>query len=157
MIYLIDGHNLIPHIRGLSLHDLDDEQSLIEILQEFSRVARKKIEVYFDKAPAGQARTVKKGMIVVHFIHEKSTADQAIIRRLRNSGKNARSFCVVTSDHRIQAETRAMHASVIESGTFTKELDKAITDHQTTNIDSSNLSEDELRGWIELFEKRKEN
>ena len=50
MPYLIDGHNLIPKIPGLSLEMLDDEDRLIELLQEFARVRRQRIEVFFDQA-----------------------------------------------------------------------------------------------------------
>ena len=35
MSYLIDGHNLIPKIPGLTLRQMDDENELIEILQRF--------------------------------------------------------------------------------------------------------------------------
>ena len=45
---IVDGHNLIPKIKGLSLKMLDDESELIQILQEYARLTRKKIEVYFD-------------------------------------------------------------------------------------------------------------
>ena len=37
MPYLIDGHNLIPKVRGLSLQSMDDEMELVELLQEFCR------------------------------------------------------------------------------------------------------------------------
>jgi len=79
MIFLIDGHNLIPHIPGLSLKELDDECQLIGMLQEFSRVSRQRVEVYFDKAPAGQSGTRNYGAVKAHFIREDSTADEAII------------------------------------------------------------------------------
>ena len=38
MPYLIDGHNLIPKVAGLSLKAVDDEMQLIELLQEFCRI-----------------------------------------------------------------------------------------------------------------------
>ena len=41
MGYLIDGHNLIPKIPGMSLRMEDDEQELIQLLQDFSRYKRK--------------------------------------------------------------------------------------------------------------------
>ncbi|MBP1702274.1 MAG: hypothetical protein H6Q38_1381, partial [Chloroflexi bacterium] len=41
MPYIVDGHNLIPKIPGLSLRAIDDEMQLIELLQEFCRVQRK--------------------------------------------------------------------------------------------------------------------
>ncbi len=38
---IIDGHNLIPKVRGLSLQRLDDELELIQKLQTYCRVRRK--------------------------------------------------------------------------------------------------------------------
>ena len=51
MPYLIDGHNLIPKL-GLRLDSVDDEMELVAILQEFARLERSQIEVYFDGAPS---------------------------------------------------------------------------------------------------------
>ena len=55
MPYLIDGHNLIPRIPGLSLKDLDDETALIQILQRFAARQGSRVDVFFDRAPPGQA------------------------------------------------------------------------------------------------------
>ena len=44
MPYIIDGHNLIPHV-GLRLNALDDEMALVEMLREFCRVKKKRVEV----------------------------------------------------------------------------------------------------------------
>jgi len=122
MIFLIDGHNLIPHIPGLSLKELDDECQLIGMLQEFSRVSRQRVEVYFDKAPAGQSGTRNYGAVKAHFIREDSTADEAIISRVRSAGREAAGCLVVTSDHRVQNEVRTVHARVVDSSQFAKEI-----------------------------------
>jgi len=50
MPYIIDGHNLIPRV-GLRLDALDDEMALVEILRDFCRIKKKRVEVYFDGAP----------------------------------------------------------------------------------------------------------
>ncbi len=55
MLILIDGHNLIPKIPGMSLADLDDENQLIPLLQTYCRKRRNTVEVYFDRAPVGRA------------------------------------------------------------------------------------------------------
>ena len=49
MAYMIDGHNLIPKL-GLRLDSLDDEEQLLALLQEFCRLRRAQVEVYFDGA-----------------------------------------------------------------------------------------------------------
>jgi len=43
MPYLIDGHNLIPKIPGLRLDQLDDEQSLFALLDDYFKQIRKKL------------------------------------------------------------------------------------------------------------------
>src|SRR6185369_15023593 len=103
MPYLIDGHNLIPKM-GLRLDSMDDELELIAILQEFCRLERKQVEVYFDGAPTPQAGTRKYGVVTVHFVPVKSTADNAIRSRLKKMGKSAKNWTLVTSDRRVQLE-----------------------------------------------------
>ncbi|MBL0344247.1 hypothetical protein [Candidatus Villigracilis affinis] len=50
MPYLIDGHNLIPKV-GLRLDSPNDELELARLLQDFARIKRQPVEVYFDGAP----------------------------------------------------------------------------------------------------------
>ena len=78
---LIDGHNLVPKIKGLTLSMLDDEMELIQILSEYARITRKKMEVYFDNAPFDKAGTRKFGSITAHFVRQGMTADEAMIQR----------------------------------------------------------------------------
>jgi hypothetical protein len=84
MPYLIDGHNLIPHIGGLRLESPDDEQHLIRLLQAFASTRRQKIEVYFDRAAVGKAGHQSFGQVTAHFVVREMTADAAISARLNN-------------------------------------------------------------------------
>ena len=68
MFFLIDGHNLIPKIPGMSLESLDDELGLIKQLQIYCRISRDSVEVFFDRAAPGQAGTKNHGVVKVHFI-----------------------------------------------------------------------------------------
>jgi predicted RNA-binding protein with PIN domain len=111
MAYIVDGHNLIPKIPGLSLRALDDEMQLIELLQEFCRVRRKKVELYFDNAPPGQAQVRKFGWVTARFIRQGSSADQAIHNRLEALGAAARNWTVVSSDQAVQSSARRSGAS----------------------------------------------
>ena len=77
MPYIIDGHNLIPRIPDLSLQDIDDEMQLVEMLQDFCRISRKKVEVYFDNAPPGQLRC-KNSVKLLHSLCEQA---QLLTRR----------------------------------------------------------------------------
>ena len=153
MPYLIDGHNLIPKL-GLRLDSMDDEMELVTILQEFCRLERKKVEVYFDGAPAPHAGTRKLGTVTAHFVPLGTTADDAIRRRLKKMGKSARNWSVVSSDRQVQAETRAVKAEVISSDDFAKKLKQARNSAPKPASDRP-LSEQEVDDWLKVFREAK--
>jgi predicted RNA-binding protein with PIN domain len=153
MPYLIDGHNLIPKL-GLRLDSIDDEMELIAILQEFCRQTRKQVEVYFDGAPAPHAGTRKHGSVTTHFVPIKSTADNAIRNRLKNMGKSAKNWIVVSSDHRVQLEARDVRAEVISSDAFASTLKQA-RNTAPKPTDNRKLSSQEVDDWLKLFEQRR--
>ena len=151
MPYLIDGHNLIPKL-GLRLDSIDDEMELVAILQEFYRRDRKLIEVYFDGAPAAQAGTRKLGTVTAHFVQLGTTADNAIRKRLKTLGKNARNWTVVSSDRQVQAEAKAARAEVATSDSFAATLKQARASAPKRSNDRK-LSEAEVEEWMRLFQK----
>lgn len=124
-MFIIDGHNLIPKIRGLTLEALDDEEKLLGLLQEFSRVKGKSVEVFFDGAPPGHAGMRTYGTIRAHFVSKKSEADEAIQVFLRGLGNRARNYTVVSSDHKVQAYARERRAAVMTSEAFAEMLAEA--------------------------------
>jgi predicted RNA-binding protein with PIN domain len=153
MPYLIDGHNLVPKMR-LRLDSLDDELELIAVLQEFCRLERKQVEVYFDGAPTPQASARKYGAVTAHFVSQKSTADNAIRQRLKKMGKSARNWIVVTSDRRVQLEARDARAEFMSSDSFAAMLKQAR--HSAPKpVTERQLSRQEVEDWLQLFEERK--
>lgn len=122
MPYLIDGHNLIPHIGGLRLESPDDEQHLIRLLQAFASTRRQKIEVYFDRAAMGKAGAQTFGQVTAHFVVRKTTADAAISARLKQMGKSASGWTVVSSDREVQAAARLWGAHILSSDEFARQL-----------------------------------
>ena len=82
MPYLVDGHNLIPKTPGLTLGAIDVENHLIEILRAFCQNRKTQVEVYFDRAPIGQAGTKKFGAVKAIFVRTGKSADHAIRDRL---------------------------------------------------------------------------
>jgi predicted RNA-binding protein with PIN domain len=157
MAYIIDGHNLIPKIPGLSLEAADDEEQLILLLQEFCRRTQKKVEVYFDNAPPGQTRARKYGIVTARFIRAGSTADDAIRSRLVRMGRSARNWTVVSSDHEVQASAQSARARSITSEEFAALLLHSLS-NPTSNSSKDRdypLSPDEVEDWIELFRKDK--
>ena len=155
MPYLIDGHNLIPKL-GLRLDSVDDEMELIAILQEFCRVERRQVEVFFDGAPAGQAGTRKLGAVTAHFVQIGDSADNAIRNHLKRLGKNARNWTVVSSDRQVQAEARAVYAEVTSSEAFAAMLKQARGSAPKPNSER-NLSAKEVEDWLKLFDERNHN
>lgn len=150
MAYLIDGHNLIPKL-GLRLDSLDDEMELVAILQEFCRLTRKKVEVYFDGAPAGQSGTRSQGTVKVHFVRAGTTADTAIARRLKKMGRAARNWTVISSDREVQAEARAARAEVVSSDEFARQLRNTPRGVSSKPAADRAISPDEVDEWLKLF------
>ncbi len=155
-MYIIDGHNLIPKIPGLSLKAIDDELELIELLKTFCRKNRKKILVFFDKAPPGQSRTQTYGCVTARFVMSGVTADRAILNHLKSQKNNARNLIVVTSDRQVKAGAHAYHAGVLSSESFAARL----TGHsspQTAPFDDPGasaepvLGEEEIDDWLAIF------
>ena len=153
MPYLIDGHNLIPKL-GLRLDSMDDEMELVAILQEFARLKRQQVEVYFDGAPAPQAGTRKLGTVTAHFVPLGTTADDAIRKHVKKMGKNAKNWTVVSSDRQVQADSRAAQADVISSDSFAILLRQARNSAPKT-IEDRKLSKQEVDEWLKVFEQRK--
>jgi len=153
MPYLIDGHNLIPKL-GLRLDSIDDEMELISILQEFCRLERRQVEVFFDGAPAPQAGIRKMGAVTAHFVRLGTTADDAIRSRLKKLGKSAKNWTVVSSDRQVQADARAAHAEVISSDSFAGMLKQARNSAPKPSSDGK-ISPQEVDEWLKIFERRK--
>jgi hypothetical protein len=153
MPYLIDGHNLIPKIPGLSLQEADDEMRLVDLLQDFCRRERKQVEVYFDNAPAGQMRARSYGQVVAHFVRAGVTADAAIRARLQRLGNAARNWTVVSSDRQVQAAARAARAAYISAEAFTALLLRTQRESpaEPGKPDAPTLSAGEVDEWLDLF------
>jgi uncharacterized protein len=153
MPYIIDGHNLIPKLPGLDLQDIDDELTLVELLQSFCQRARQRAEVYFDNAPPGFARGQRYGLVTAHFVRQGTTADVAIQRRLERLGKAAKNWTVVSSDGQVQAAARLVRAHYISSETFAQSLAKMLKEAppESERVAGNELSQDEVEEWLELF------
>jgi uncharacterized protein len=152
MPLIIDGHNLIPKIPGISLHSIDDEMQLIEMLQEYCRKSRKKVEVYFDNAPPGAPRARSFTNLTARFVREGQTADQAIRGKLKRLGGEARNWTVVSSDHAVQSSARASRAAVLSSEVFARQLLQILEQSKPEGeAREETLSEEEIDDWLELF------
>ena len=152
---IIDGHNLIPKVRGLSLQRLDDELELIQKLQTYCRVRRKTIEVYFDRAAPGRQGTRSFGAVKAHFVAERSNADSAIRQALHKLGRKARNWEVVSSDRQVQAEARAAGAAVVASEEFAVQLEDALLQAVKGAGEAQDVSAEEVDRWLDEFNRGK--
>jgi len=154
MPYLVDGHNLIPYIPGLSLKDLDDEIALIKVLQGFASQQKTRVEVYFDQAPATRAGSRSFGSVKAHFVRQDSTADKAMINRLSRMGKDAKNWTVVTSDREILVEAKSAHSQTLKSAEFADELRRANSGDSSDldKQDTPEISNEEVDYWLGQFE-----
>jgi predicted RNA-binding protein with PIN domain len=150
MPYLIDGHNLIPKV-GLRLDSPDDEMELVAILQEFARLKRQQVEVYFDGAPIGYDGARSMGTVRAHFVRLGQTADNAIRARLNKMAKDARNWIVVSSDKEVQSAARVVHAQFVSSEEFVKILRTAVSSAPKANAVDKKLSPAEVDEWLKIF------
>lgn len=153
MLLIIDGHNLIPHMPGIDLADPDDEIQLIRVMQDYCRMRRKQAEVFFDRAPAGQARTQQYGLVRAHFVREGITADAAIMAYLKNLGKRAKNVTVVSSDRQVAVAARAVHATVMTSEAFAGAWIDLMEEEPELDPQDRLLSEDEVKYWENVFKR----
>jgi predicted RNA-binding protein with PIN domain len=156
MNYIIDGHNLIAKIPGLSLSMPDDEERLVELLNRFGQERRHKLEVYFDGAPPGQAGGRNYGRVRAYFVAASLTADEAIRRRLVKLGRSAASWVVVSSDRAVQSVAREVHAKVMRAEEFSTLVQTTLQARLASAYDASDqpLSEEEVSEWLAIFRAR---
>jgi len=153
MPYLIDGHNLIPHLSGVDLKDPDDEMDLIERLVHFSRRERAKVEVYFDQAPPGQTRKQLFGFVAAFFVTRDRTADDAITHRLASLGKDARNWTVVSSDREVIRKASQHRARSLSAKDFADRMNSTRSHGKQVENGKWNPSpsEDEVDYWMKRF------
>ena len=150
MPYLVDGHNLIPKV-GLRLDSLDDEMELVALLQEFARLHRRQVEIYFDGAPAGQAGTRNLGTVKATFVRAGTTADAAIAHRLKKMGRAAKNWTVVSSDRQVQANAHTARAIVLSSEEFARLLQQTPRAESNKPAADRKVSPAEVEEWLKVF------
>ena len=162
MEYYIDGHNLIPKVNGIRLSDENDENELLERIQEFARLSRKKCTVFFDKAPEQKTREGHFGTVHVIYVTHHIKADEEIINRVIKIGKNrAKDIIVVSSDQHVQWQSKQAGAATMTSESFAADMNKTFSrgDHfikspkKPLRIEPK-LSRKEVDEWLEIFSQK---
>lgn len=157
MHYLIDGHNLIARVPGLSLADPDDEVKLLQLLKRWTAAdARRKVTVIFDKGlPGGEAKHLSGGGVRAIFAPDNRSADSLIIRRIEGIEDPAQ-HTVVSSDGAIlraaqrrrvpTQRSEAFAAAMVNERTFPGAARPAADPRDNPTISPNEVSE-----WLELF------
>jgi len=126
------------------------------MLQEFCRLNRKQVDIYFDNAPPGNMVIRKYGAVTAHFIRQGQTADAAIRTRLNRLGASAKNWTVVSSDQAVQASARAARARTISSDAFAGQVMAAFETHADEpdkQLDAP-ISAEEVDDWLRLFREK---
>lgn len=151
--YVIDGHNLIPKVPGIRLQDAEDEYRLIEMLNEYCRLSRSQVEVFFDGAPTPGQTARKSGLVHPHFVRKGLSADDAIIEYARKNQSPTNLLTVISSDHRIVMAVKSVGCTTMSSDAFAIEMQRIFSSPlYVQGQKDKKLSEDEVTGWLNEFE-----
>ena len=155
MPVLIDGHNLIAHMPGMSLDDPDDEAKLVLRLRAYNARTRKKVTVVFDHGlPGGWSRELSTGPVQVVFAGSHSNADRVILERIREAARPTE-IKLVSSDGELGRAADARRVEVISSQEFAQMLTKPPPGKPRPSArEDVQLSKDEVREWMRVFKKR---
>ncbi len=158
MNYVIDGHNLIGKIDGISLSDPDDEAKLVLRLLNWAAVGKnRRVIVVFDGGvPGSQWAKVRSEMVKPVFVPKGRTADDWIITFMYNI-KDRKSFQIVTSDNAILKQADNRRIPTMKSEDFARDMaaernrfsDIAEPDEQETVRPL--MKAEQVDAWIQMF------
>ena len=153
---LIDGHNLIGQMPGLSLADFDDEEKLVAMLRQYAARRRARIVVVFDSgSPGGRSRELSGGGVEAHFAGSHTNADRVLMERIREL-KRPQEWTLVTSDHAIQNEAARRRMRTIEAVEFARLLSPPHSTQESPRPEADDKPdrEDDVSKWLDLFGKK---
>ena len=156
MPLLVDGHNLIGQVTGLSLADADDEAQLVLLLRRYSTAKRgRQVIVVFDRGVYGHPQQLNGYGITCYFARSPQDADTELIKRLR-AIQRPREWTLVTSDQAIVRVAAERGVRVIGAHEFAHQLQAgpirtAAAPEEKRDV---RLSDAEVEEWLEFFRKR---
>jgi predicted RNA-binding protein with PIN domain len=153
MPILIDGHNLIGQLPGISLADPDDEAQLVMLLRRYAARRRgRKLIVIFDGGVYGHPENLNGYGVEARFARAPADADAELIRRIR-AIRRRDEWLVVSSDRAVAGEAQARGIPVLSAHEFARRL-AAMGGPKATLRDKRNdrpLSRAEIEEWMRLF------
>lgn len=147
MTFLIDGHNLIGKMPGISLAELDDEIILMDLLEDYFKKIRKKAVIFFDHGNPLSSRKIPKAFVQARFVPRPADADSAIIQFLRSAGGAVRNHTVVSSDNAVARAAGKMGVKVMSCQEFLLNW----TDKSKPHQEDQKPSNPDVEFWIKKF------
>ena len=158
MNFLIDGHNLIGQMPGISLSDEDDEAKLVMVLRGFATADRRRsLVIVFDHGVYGHPSLNGYG-ITCHFARSPQDADEQIITRI---GKIERpsEWRVITSDRIVARAAADRNIHVISSHDFARQLSGPPPQTSVQPVEKPRdvrLSPAQVNEWLRIFGEQPE-
>lgn len=153
MPILIDGHNLIGQLPGISLADPDDEAQLVLLLRRYAaRSPGRKVIVIFDGGVYGHPGNLNGYGVETSFAHAPANADAELIKRIRAVRRHA-DWLVVSSDRAVAGEAKAHSIPVLSSQEFARRLATNAQPRASLREKRNErpMSKAELAEWLRLF------
>ena len=155
---LIDGHNLIAQVPGLSLADPDDEQKLIVLLRKYAARRGARVLVVFDSGTAahvgGKSNDLSGGGVTSIFAGSHTIADRILMERIRELKKPGE-WIVVSSDREVRQAASQRKMTVKSSQEFAALLLSPPKDNPPEQAaPEKTLSETEVDEWLRVFKRR---
>lgn len=153
MPILVDGHNLIGQMPGISLDDPDDEARLVMLLRRYAARRRgRKVVVIFDGGVYGHPDNLNGYGVEARFAKAPGDADGELIRQIRGV-KRRDEWLVVSSDRAVAGEARARGIPVLSSQEFARRL--VALDMPRASLSAKRndrpLSKAEIEEWMRVF------
>lgn len=154
MHFLVDGHNLIGQMPGISLSDEDDEAQLVMVLRRYATADRKRsVIIVFDHGVYGHPQRLDGYGITCYFARSPQDADTQLIKRIAAIERTAE-WRVVTSDRVVARAAAERGIKVISSQTFAREVTGQPKQRQPDTSEKPRdvrLSQAEIDEWLRLF------
>src|SRR5947209_1052889 len=122
MHLLVDGHNLIGQIPGVSLADADDEAQLVMLLRGYATHKRgRQVVVVFDHGVYGHPQGLNGYGVTCHFAMSPQDADTQLIKRIR-ALRRPGDWALVSSDRQVARVATERGVRVISAREFAAQL-----------------------------------
>jgi len=154
---IIDGYNLLknnPDFANSNKYSLADQRdALITSLISYKSSRNIRLILVFDGDNLDRSlpRELKRGGIEIMYSKPFKTADDLIIRLLEKISSK-RQVTIITTDNAIIKTAKTMGAHIITSNKFFSKMKR---ENQIDEKYSANLTSQEIKEWIEIFEGKK--